>query len=101
MALPTSTNYGQSVTKYAVGSIAANLDSIADGNEQVVEVTVTGAQLGDFAIASHSLDILDLIQSASVTDANTVTVVVANNTGGAIDIGTGTIYAMVIPREVI
>ena len=101
MALPTSTNYGLSVTKYAVGSTAANLDEIADGDEQVVEVTVTGAQLGDFAIASHSLDILDLIQSASVTDANTVSVVTANNTGGAINMGTGTIYVMVIPREVI
>jgi len=101
MALPTSTNYGQSVTKYAVGSLAANLDPILDGDEQAVQVTVTGAQLGDFAISSHSLDIQDLIQSASVTDANTVTVVVANTTGGTLDLASLTIYAMVIPREVI
>ena len=101
MALPTSTNYGQSVTKYAVGSTAVDLASIADGNEEAVEVTVTGAQLGDFVLASHSLDVTDLMITGSVTAANTVTVIVANNTGGALDIGSGTVYAMVIPREVV
>jgi hypothetical protein len=101
MALPTGTNYGLSVTKYAVGSTAVDLASIADGDEEAVEVTVTGAQLGDFVLASHSLDVTDLTVTGSVTAANTVTVIVANNTGGAIDIAAGTVYAMVIPREVI
>lgn len=101
MALPTSTNYGLSVTKFAVGSTAIDLGSIADGDEQAVEVSIPGAQLGDFALASHSLDVTDLMVTGSVTAADTVTVIVANNTGGAIDIASGTIFAMVIPREVV
>ena len=101
MALPTSTNYGQSVTKFAVGSTAVDLASIADGNEQAVDVTITGAQLGDFAFASMSIDTTDITLTATVTAANTVTAVLANNTGGAIDLASATLYVMVIPREVI
>ena len=101
MALPTSTNYGQSVTKFAIASVTKDWGSIADGDEAAQEVTVTGAQLGDFALASMSIDITDLMLSAAVTAADTVTVVAANNTGGAIDLGSGTLFVMVIPREVI
>ena len=101
MALPTSTNYGQSVTKFAIASETKDWGSIADGDEAAQEVTVTGAQLGDFAMASMSIDITDLMLSAAVTAANTVTVIAANNTGGAIDLGSGTLFVMVIPREVI
>lgn len=72
--------------------------SIADGNEEAKDVTVTGAALGDFAIASFSLDVADLVLDAQVTIANTVTCVLANNTGGAIDLSSGTIYVQVIKR---
>lgn len=101
MALPTGTNYGQSVTKFAVASETKDWGSIADGDAAAEEVTVTGAQLGDFAMASMSIDVTDLVLSASVTAADTVTVVAANNTGGAVDLASGTLYVMVIPREVI
>ena len=101
MALPTSTNYGQSVTKFAVVETTKDWGSIADGDEAAQEVTVTGAQLGDFAMASMSIDISDLMLTAAVTAANTVTCVLANNTGGAVDLSSGTLYVMVIPREVI
>lgn len=66
--------------------------SIADGDEEAKEVTVTGAVLTDFAIASFSLDVEDLVLDAEVTAANKVTCVLANNTGGAIDLGEGTLY---------
>lgn len=101
MALPTGTNYGQSVTKFAVVEETKDWGSIADGDEAAQEVTVTGAQLGDFAMASMSIDISDLMLTAAVTAANTVTCVLANNTGGAVDLDSGTLYVMVIPREVI
>jgi len=101
MALPTDTNYGQSVTKYAVASETKDWGSVADGDEAAEEVTVTGAQLGDFALASMSIDTTDITLTATVTAANTVTVILANNTGGAIDLGSGTLYVMVIPREVV
>ena len=101
MALPTGTNYGQSVTKFAVVETTKDWGSIADGDEAAQEVTVTGAQLGDFAMASMSIDISDLMLTAAVTAANTVTCVLANTTGGAVDLSSGTLYVMVIPREVI
>jgi hypothetical protein len=72
-----------------------------DGNEDATTVTVPGAKLGDFALASFSLDVADLVLDANVTAANTVTVVVANNTGGTIDLGSGTLRVKVIPYDVI
>ena len=72
--------------------------SIANGAEEAKEVTVTGAALGDYAIASFSLDVTDLVLDAQVTAANTVTCILANNTGGAVDLGEGTVYVLVIKR---
>jgi hypothetical protein len=72
--------------------------SIADGDEEAKDVTVTGAVLGDYAIASLSLDIVDLVLDAQVTAANTVTCVLANNTGGAIDLDSATVYVRVFRR---
>jgi|TARA_R110000851_G_scaffold84784_3_gene184538 hypothetical protein len=74
--------------------------SIADGNEVAVDVTVPGAALGDFALASLSLDVADLVLSVAVTAADTATAVLANNTGGAIDLGSATLSVYVIPKSV-
>lgn len=74
--------------------------SIADGNEVATEVTVPGAALGDFAFASFSLDVADLQLSADVTAANTVTAVLANNTGGNVDLSSGTLRVKVVPFDV-
>ena len=81
------------------GSATWNPGSIADGDEEAKEVTVTGAILGDYAIASFSLDVADLVLDAQVTVANTVTCVLANNTGGAIDLAEGTVYVEVIKNR--
>tara|TARA_B100001093_G_scaffold315052_1_gene300600 strand:- start:453 stop:1559 length:1107 start_codon:yes stop_codon:yes gene_type:complete len=78
------------------GSETKDFGSIADGNEEAEEVTVTGAALGDFALASLSIDAIDLAITAEVTAANTVTVVVLNNTGGALDLGSATLSVQVI-----
>jgi len=72
--------------------------SIADGDEEAKEVTVTGAALGDYAVASFSLDIADLVLDAQVTAANTVTCILANNTGDAVDLASGTVYVRVFKR---
>ena len=58
--------------------------AILDGDEVITTVTVTGAALGDLAIASFSLDIEDLVISAAVTAADTVTISLANNTGSTV-----------------
>ncbi|MCK5601644.1 hypothetical protein KAR91_07245 [Candidatus Pacearchaeota archaeon] len=62
------------------------------------EVTVTGAALGDFAKASFSLDVEDLILNAQVTAANIVTCVLVNKTGSDVDLAEGTLYVKVDPR---
>ena len=74
--------------------------SIADGNEEAKEVTVTGAAMGDYATASFSNDVTDLVLNAQVTAADTVTCVLANNTGGAIDLASGTVYVRVFRRAI-
>jgi hypothetical protein len=60
------------------------------------EVTVVGAALGDFALASFSLDVQDLTVTADVTAADTVTVTFNNNTSGAINLTEGSIKVLVI-----
>ena len=100
MAL-SSTYYGQSVTKFAIASETKDWGSVSDGDEATEDVTVTGAQLGDFAFPSMSIDTTDITLTATVTAADTVTAVLANNTGGSIDLASATLYIMVIPREVI
>jgi hypothetical protein len=80
------------------GSKTWDPGSVADGDEAATTVTVTGAELGDYAIASFSLDVTDLILDAQVTAEDTATVVLANNTGGAINLGSGTLRVKVIPK---
>ena len=86
------------LSAYMAGSETKDWGSIADGDELAEDVTVTGAALGDFAVASMSIDVTDLIITASVTAANVVTVVLSNNTGGAINLGSGTLFARAIPK---
>jgi len=81
-----------------ISSATWNPGSIGDGNEEAKEVTVTGAALGDYAIASFSLDVADLVLDAQVTAANTVTCILANNTGDAVDLAEGTVYVRVFKR---
>jgi hypothetical protein len=72
--------------------------SIADGDEEVGEITVTGAVLGDFVLASLSIDVADLAITAAVTAADTVTYQLLNNTGGAVDLASATVYVRVLPK---
>lgn len=58
--------------------------SIASGAVSAGDVTVPGAALGDFVMVAPKSDIADLVVDAQVTAANTVTLTLANNTGGAV-----------------
>ena len=78
----------------AEGSATWNPGSIAVGSFEAKDVTVTGAALGDYAIASFSLDVTDLQMSCNVTAANTVTVVLTNNTAAAVNLASGTVRAL-------
>lgn len=69
--------------------------SIAAGAEEVKEVTVPGASLGDVVEVSLSIDVADLTLTAQVTAADTVTCQLSNNTGGAIDLASATVRVLV------
>jgi len=86
------------LSTYLSGSETKDWGSIADGDELAEDVAVVGAVFGDFALASMSIDVTDLIITASVTAANVVTVILSNNTGGAINLGSGTLFARAIPK---
>lgn len=81
------------------GSATWNPGNIADGDKESKNVIVTGAVMNDYAIASFSLDVEDLELNAQVTAADTATCVLANNTGGAIDLASGTVRVLVFRRE--
>jgi len=80
------------------GSATVDPASILDGDEVSGEITVTGAVLGDFVLASFSLDTADLVLAAAVTATDTVTWSILNNTGGTIDLASGTLRVRVLPR---
>ena len=86
------------LTSFMTASETKDFGSIGDGNELVEDLTVTGAALGDFAMASLAVDTVDLTLTATVTAANTVTVVLGNFTGGAIDLASTTLTVRVIPK---
>tara|TARA_R100000781_G_C4077374_1_gene126540 strand:- start:868 stop:1158 length:291 start_codon:yes stop_codon:yes gene_type:complete len=60
-------------------SATIDFGSVADGNEEASDVTVAGAALGDIVLVSCGVDLADLQLSASVTAANTVTLVVSSS----------------------
>lgn len=68
------------------GSETWDPGSIAASGYLAKDFTVLGAALGMVAQAGAGVDVTDLIVSATVTAANTVTVVLFNPTVGAIDL---------------
>ena len=88
------------INNFLVGSETKDFGEIADGADLSEDVTVTGAALGDFAIASIGVDSVDLIITATVTAANVATVNVENQSGGAIDLASTTLRAKVLPFAV-
>jgi len=81
------------------GEVTVDLASLADAASVGTLITVVGAKMGDFAFASCSLDVVDLSVTADVTAADIVTVTLNNNTGGAVDLGSATFRAKVVPFD--
>lgn len=69
--------------------------SIAAGAQTSTNVTVSGAQIGDFVTASFSLDQQGIALHGYVSAASTVTVLFKNGTVGAVDLGSGTLRVVV------
>jgi hypothetical protein len=78
-----------------VATAAWDLGSCDDQGFVALDVTVTGAALGDFVDVSLSLDTADLTVFAAVTATNTVTITVINNTQAGVDLLTPTYYLRV------
>lgn len=79
-----------------VGSATYDPASLLDGAGATTTVTVTGAALGDFVTGvSFSLDLQGILLTAYVSAADTVAVRFQNETGGTIDLASGTIRVMV------
>jgi len=83
--------------RFLYGSTTWNVADLAAAADESKEVTVTGAALGDFVIASLGVDIADMGISAQVTAADTVTVTVTNLTGGNVNLADTTLRVLVIP----
>lgn len=79
------------------GSATYDPPSLADGAGTTTTVTVTGAALGGFARASFSLDLQGITLTAWVSASNTVSVRFQNESGGTLDLGSGTLKARVDP----
>lgn len=77
------------------GSKTWNPPSVADKASTTTTVSVVGAALGAPATAAFSLDLAGLNLNAYVSAADTVTVVLSNLTGGAVDLASGTLSAKV------
>ena len=90
---------GDSLEKFSdvlSGSTTWDAGAISDGDEEAKELTVNGAELGDFVLSSLSVDIADLVLSAEVTAADTVTAILANNTGGSVNLASCTLSVLVV-----
>ena len=77
------------------GSMTFNPPSIINAGQTTQDVTVPGAALGDYAIASFSIDTQGIKLDAQVRAANVVRVTFTNNTGAPIDLGGGTLRVLV------
>lgn len=81
-----------------VGSATWDAGAIANGAMESKDITVTGAAIGDFVLASMGVDVVDLGVVAQVTATNTVTVTLLNNTGGSVNLASTTVRVAVLPR---
>lgn len=83
--------------RYKTGSTTWDPANLVDGAGESKDVTVTGAALGDFAVASLGVDLQGITISAAVKTTNTVTVRLQNESGGALDLASSTVRVLVIP----
>lgn len=103
MANATAVNAAQTSTQFQglfrnVIQVSCTMDfgSLIDAAGETNTIAVPGAALGDIVLGpSFSLDISGLVVSAYVSSAGVVSVRVQNETGGTLDITTGTIKLLV------
>lgn len=80
------------------GSTTWDPGSVASGGTTTTTLTVTGAVLGDFILCSFNQSLAGLVLTGYVSAPDTVTAVLTNPTGGAVDLASGTLRAAVIAQ---
>lgn len=80
------------------GSATYDAPSLIDAAGATTTVTVTGAALGDFALASLDVDVAGITVTAYVSAADTVSVRLQNESGGTLDLVSATLAVRVIPK---
>jgi hypothetical protein len=90
-----TSNTGWTAFGSIAGSSVYDPASLNDGDGATTTVSVVGATLGDYAEASFSLDLQGITLTPWVSAADTVSVRFQNETGGTIDLGSGTIRVSV------
>lgn len=82
------------------GSAAWNPADLANLDELTLDITVTGAALGDFVDVAFDVDVAGLEIGAAVIAANSVTVSLKHQlTGANVNLGAGTCYARVTTKS--
>jgi hypothetical protein len=79
------------------GSATYDAPNLADGATTTTTITVPGARLGDMVQVAPNGSALGMAITAYVSAANTVTVVLNNESGGAVDLSSGTWRVSVYP----
>lgn len=86
------------------GSATVDFASVADNATSAgSNITVTGAAVGDFVFLAASGDIMTtagVFLHGKVTASNTVTAYLHNDSGGAFDAASQTVYALVLPKSI-
>lgn len=83
------------IGKRTVVDVTSDPPSLIAGAAASASVTVPGAELGDFAMASFDPPDAAISISAQVTAANTVTVWFVNLSAGTVDPASGTLRVLV------
>ena len=87
-----------SVPRVIAASVTKDWGSLVDAAGASQDVTVMGANLGDFCRTSMSLDISDMTMTCWIKSANTARVRMQNESGSTVDLASGTLRVEVIPR---
>lgn len=84
------------IGEHLIGSKTHDFSNVVDGARASTTVTVTGAALGDLVTGvSLSIDVAGGLLTGYVSAANTVTVVLLNETGADLNLASGTLRALV------
>jgi len=92
-----TTNSNQS--NYMIVKARATTASLVDAAGETKSITVTGAELGDMVLVSFSLDLQDIVLTGYVSAANTVEARLQNEGAATVDLGAGTLTAIVMDQN--